>query len=202
MLLPWEMVALIFVSTVVFFVAAWHLNTLALVLAPVAAGYVVLYSFAKYTTWLTHFVLGWADGLAPAGAWIAVTGSPGPEAVLVAAAVAAWVGGFDVMYSCTDYEFDGRYGVHSAPRRFGIGRSLWLAKGMHLVTSALLLALGVWMGLSFPYYVGWALVTAMLTYENSLLKPGDLSKMDLAFFRINSNIGLVLLLATVLGVVI
>ncbi len=77
LLLPWEMVALILASTAVFFVAAWQLNTLALVLAPVAAGYVVFYSFAKYNTWLTHLVLGWADGLASAGAWIAVTGRLG-----------------------------------------------------------------------------------------------------------------------------
>ena len=95
------------------------------------------------------------------------------------------------MYSCTDDEFDSGYGVHSAPRRFGSGRALWPSKGMHLDTSASLLALEVWMGLSFLYYIEWALVTARLAYENSLLKPRDLSKMDLAFFRINSNIGLV-----------
>ncbi len=106
------------------------------------------------------------------------------------------------MYSCTNDEFDGGYGVHSAPRRFESGRALWPSKGMHLDISASLLARGVWMGLSFPHYIGWALVTAMLAYENSLLKPRDLSKMDLAFFRINSNFGLVLLVATVLGVAI
>ena len=197
----WEMALAMLVSTGVFFFAASQLNTLAFALSPVAAVIVVLYSYVKYYSWTTHFVLGWADGIAPAGAWIGVTGSLDPEAVLLAFAVAAWVGGFDVLYACQDYEFDRRYGVHSIPRRFGIPSAVWWARGMHLLTSASLLALGLWMGLSFPYYIGWAIGSLLLAYEHTLVRPHDLSKLNMAFFNVNSYIALVLLLFTSLAVV-
>ncbi len=201
LLKPWEMAMLIAVSAVIFFVAAWQLNTLALALAPAAAVYVVLYSFAKYHTWGSHFVLGWADGIAPAGAWIGVTGHLDPEAVLIAFAVATWISGFDVMYSCADYTFDGEYRVHSAPRKFGIAGALRLAKGLHLLTAGALLGLGLWLGLGIFYYIGWTIAVALLLYENSLLKADDLSRLNLAFFNVNRNISLVLLTFTVLDVV-
>ena len=197
---PWEMGGLLLVSLGVFFFAASQLNGLALALAPVAAVVVVAYSYVKYFTWGTHFVLGWADAIAPAGAWIGVAGSLGPEGVLLSFAVAMWIGGFDIVYACQDVEFDERYGVHSIPRRFGAEAAFWWYRCMHALTAASLLALGIWMGLGVLYYVGWAIASALLVYEQTLVKPNDLSKLQLAFFTINSYISSTLLLFTALAV--
>ena len=198
---PWEMGLLLAISTGVFFFAASQLNTLTLILAPVAAVFVVFYSFTKYYTWTTHFFLGWADAIAAAGAWIAVTGSLGPEAVLLSFAVAMWIGGFDILYTCPDRDFDIKYGVHSIPRRFGIQAAFWWYRGAHLLTSAALLALGIWMDLGFLYYIGWAVVSALLVYEHTLVKPNDFSKLQFAFFTVNSYISVSFLLFTSLAAV-
>ena len=197
---PREMGALLLVSMGVFFFAASQLNGLALALAPVAAVVVVAYSYAKYFTWGTHFVLGWADAIAPAGAWIAVAGSLSPEGVLLSFGVAMWIGGFDIVYACQDIEFDEKYGVHSIPRRFGAEAAFWWYRSMHVLTAASLLAVGIWMDLGVLYYVGWGIGTALLAYEQSLVKPHDLSKLQLAFFTINSYISMTLLLFTALAV--
>ena len=202
LLKPWEMGALTLGSVGLLLFAASQLNNLAFILAPVAAVYVVAYSYAKYHTWTTHLVLGVADGMAPAGAWIAVTGSVEPEAVLLAFAVAVWIGGFDIVYACQDYDFDARFGVHSIPRRFGVEVAFWWYRSMHFLTAASLLALGVWMDLGYLYYVGWAIASVLLVYEQTLVKPHDLSKLQLAFFTINSYISAVLLLFTSLAVVL
>ena len=202
LLKPWEMGALVLVSIGVFLFAASQLNGLALALAPLAAVYVVAYSYAKYFTWTTHFVLGWADAIAAAGGWIGVTGGFEPEMVLLSFAVAMWIGGFDIIYACQDIAFDRSYGVHSVPRRFGIEAAFWWYRGMHVLTAASLLALGVWMDLGVIYYVGWAVATVLLVYENSLVKPNDLSKLQLAFFNVNSYIAVVLLVFTSLDVVL
>ena len=140
-------------------------------------------------------------GIAPAAAWIGVTGSLPPEAILLSSAMAAWVGGFDILYACQDYEFDRLYGVHSIPRRFGIPSAIWVARSMHFFTSTALLVLGIWMDLAFPYYFGWVIGSLLLAYEHFLVTPHDLSKLNKAFFNINSYVALVLLLFTVLAVV-
>ena len=202
LLKPREMGLLMAVSVGVFLFAASQLNTLAFILAPVAAVYVVAYSYAKYHTWGTHFVLGWADGIAPAGAWIGVTGGFDPEAVILGFAVAMWIGGFDIVYACQDVEFDRKYGVHSIPRRFGAEAAFWWYRGMHLLAAAALLVLGIWMGLGYLYYIGWAIAAALLVYEQTLVKPHDLSKLQFAFFNINSYVAASLLLFTSLAVVL
>ena len=202
LLKPWEMGLLMAVSTGVFIYAASQLNGLAFALAPVAAVIVVLYAYAKYHTWTTHLVLGWADAIAPAGAWVGVTGSLDPEAVLLAFGVATWIGGFDILYACQDYVFDREYGVHSIPRRFGVEVAFWWYRSMHLLTAVSLLALGIWMGLGYLYFVGWSIAAVLLVYEQTLVRPNDLSKLQLAFFTMNSYISAVLLLFTALAVVI
>ena len=202
LLKPREMGLFMAVSVGVFLFAASQLNTLAFILAPVAAVYVVAYSYAKYHTWGTHFVLGWADGIAPAGAWIGVTGGFDPEAVILGFAVAMWIGGFDIVYACQDVEFDRKYGVHSIPRRFGAEAAFWWYRGMHLLAAAALLVLGIWMGLGYLYYIGWAIAAALLVYEQTLVKPHDLSKLQFAFFNINSYVAASLLLFTSLAVVL
>ena len=198
----WEMGALMLASVGLFLYAASQLNGLSLILAPVAAIFVIAYSYAKYYTWGTHFVLGWADAIAPAGAWIGVAGTLGPEAVLLAFGVAMWIGGFDIVYACQDIDFDSKYGVHSIPRRFGVEAAFWWYRGMHLLTSASLLALGIWMELGYLYFIGWAIASVLLAFEQTLVKPHDLSKLQLAFFTINSYISATLLLFTSLAVVL
>ncbi len=188
----WEMTAMSVVSLGVFLLAAAMLNTLALALAPVAAVVVVGYSYTKRFTWTSHFVLGWADGIAPAGGWIAVTGSLSWEPVLMAFAVATWIGGFDILYACQDRDFDLQRGLHSIPQKFGIPAALMWAKGMHVLTAASLLAIGPWMGLGFPYYIGWALAAGLLVYEHRLVSPTDLSRLNMAFFNINGYIAVII----------
>ena len=195
-----DMALMMLVSMGVFVFAASQLNTLALVLSPVVLAVLFLYTYAKYFTWGSHLILGWADAIAPVGAWVGVTGTLEPQAVLLAGAVAFWVGGFDIIYACMDYDFDGKYGIHSIPRRFGIRGALWCARLMHVVTSGSLLALGIWMELGVFYFVGWGIASAMLVYQNSLVKPTDLSKVPVAALKFNSYVGLILLLATSLAV--
>ena len=202
LLTSWEMVLLMLASVGVFLFAASQLNTLSFILAPAAAVFVLAYSYAKYYTWTTHFVLGWADAIAPVGGWIGVTGSLEPEAVLLGFAVAMWIGGFDIIYACQDYEFDSKYGVHSIPQRFGVVGAFWWYRGMHVLTVTALLALGIWMDLGYVYYIGWVAASGLLVYEHTLVKPGDLSKLNRAFFTINSYIALVLLLFTFLAVIV
>ena len=202
LLTPVEVIGMMVVSAAIFLVAAWQLNTLALILAPVAAAYVVLYSYAKYYTWACNLMLGWALAIAPAGAWVGVTGSLDLPAVLLSFAVAMWAGGFDIIYGCTDYDFDRANGIKSVPVKFGIAGALWIVRGMHVLAAASLLALGIWLGLGPLYYVGWAIAAALLVYENSLIKPHDLSRVGVAFFRVNSYISVQLLVFTILAVVI
>ena len=201
-LTPAEVIGMMAVSAGIFFVAAYQLNTLALFLSPVAAAYVVLYSYAKYFTWACNLMLGWALAIAPAGAWIGVTGRLDPEAVLLSFAVAMWAGGFDIIYGCTDYDFDRSQGIKSVPVKLGIAGALRLVRVMHLLSAASLLALGIWMGLGPLYYVGWAIAVALLVYENSLVKPDDLTRVGVAFFRVNSYISVQLLAFTILAIVL
>ena len=202
LLKPWEVVVLMALSTGVFFFAASQLNSLALALAPVAAAYVVLYSYTKHYTWACNLALGGALAMAPAGAWIGVTGHLAPQAVLLFFAVATWAGGFDIIYACIDYDFDRKRGIHSIPARFGIAGALRITRGLHLLTAASLLATGLWLGLGFFYYIGWAVAVALLIRQNSLVKSNDLSKVNVAFFRFNSSVSLQLLGFTILDLVV
>ncbi len=117
-------------------------------------------------------------------------------------AVATWAGGFDIIYGCTDYEFDKEQGINSVSGRFGVAGALWIARGMHLLSVSALLALGLWLELGYFFYVGWVIAVGLLIYENSLVKPDDLSKVGVAFFRMNSYVSVQLLFFTVLAVVL
>ena len=202
LLKPWEAVLMMVVSLGVFLFAASQLNPLAFALAPVAALYVVLYSFAKYYTWACNLFLGWALAIAPIGAWIGVTGTLEWPAVLLAFAVATWAGGFDVVYTCSDYEFDGKYGIHSIPRRFGIPAAFNITRLLHFLSAAALLALGFWLELNFYYFIGWALAVSLLVFENTLLKPEELSRLNSPLFKYNSGVSMMHLLFTILALVL
>ena len=197
-----EVLGMMVVSTGVFFYATSQLNGLALALAPVAAAYVVFYSYAKYFTWGCHFFLGWALAIAPSAAWIGVTGRLDPEPALLSFAVATWAGGFDIVYGCADYDFDKEYGVHSLPKRFGIGAALRMTKVMHFCSALALLGVGLWLELSFYYFIGWAIAVALLAFENTLVQADSLSKLQSPFFKYNSVISMLLLLFTTLAVVL
>jgi 4-hydroxybenzoate polyprenyltransferase len=183
-------------------VAAWRLGPLPLRLLPGALLFLVGYSWTKQFTWLSHFVLGFTDGLAPMGAWAAVRGSlftaRDLPAWLLLGAVTTWIGGFDLIYACQDVDFDEREGLHSIPARFGIAAALRLSIVCHGATIALLSWLGAWLGLGWPYWAGMLVVTGLLAYEHSLVRPNDLSKVNVAFFNVNGYIS-VTLLASVLA---
>jgi len=182
------------VAVGLFFAAAWQLNRLALELAPVALAILFFYSFTKrFTNW-SHLFLGFALGISPAAAWIAVTGGLDLRILILCAAVTLWVGGFDVLYACQDVEYDRRAGLFSVPKRFGIAHALLIARAMHGGVVALLAWLAASFALPWPAWVGIAVVAALLAYEHSLVKADDLSKLDAAFFAVNGYISLLFLL--------
>ena len=182
-------------------VAAWQLGPLPLKLAPGALLFLFGYSFTKRFTWLSHFILGFTDALAPAGAWAAVRGSlftPADlPAWLLTALVTLWIGGFDLIYACQDVEVDRREGLCSIPARFGIAAALRLSWLSHLLTVLLLGALGWVMQLSWPYWVGVAISAGLLAWEHSLVRPDDLSRVNVAFFNVNGYISVTLFVAVV-----
>ena len=195
-----EMLGLATAGFALLHIAAWQLNGLALALAPVAMLAVTLYSYTKRFTWGSHWILGLVDGIAPVGGWIAVTGAFSVEALVLALAVMFWIGGFDVLYGMQDVEFDRQHGLHSIPARFGVRSALWTARASHAATIIMLLAIGSISNLGWPYWVGVGIVGCLLTYENLLLKPHDLSRLNLAFFNINGYVAIVTLVSTIMGV--
>jgi 4-hydroxybenzoate polyprenyltransferase len=182
------------VAVALFFVAAWQLNPLALNLAPLAIAILFFYSFTKrFTNW-THLFLGFALGISPAAAWIAITGGLDPRMLILCAAVTLWVGGFDVLYACQDVDYDRQAGLFSVPKKFGIANALLIARAMHLGVTALLGWLAFSFGLPWPAWAGIAVVASLLGYEHSLVKADDLSKLDAAFFTVNGYISMLFLL--------
>src|SRR5437763_8593101 len=184
----------VLISCAIFVFAAWELNRMAFLLSPVALTILLLYSYTKRWTRWSHLVLGFALGIAPAAAWIAVRGSLDPRILLLTAAVTFWVGGFDVLYSCQDYVFDLQTGLHSIPRYCGIGKSLWIARAFHILMLLLLIALIAVFGLGKLAIAGVGLVAVLLGYEHSLVSPHDLSRLNAAFFTMNGVISVVFFL--------
>jgi len=182
------------VSCAVFIFAASQLNRLSLILTPVALAILLLYSYTKRFTRWSHLVLGFAMGMAPSAAWIAVRGSLDPRILLLTAAVTFWGAGFDVLYACQDYDFDRQSGLHSIPRYLGIGRSLWISRSFHLIMLLLLVSLIVVFGLGKLAIAGVVTVALLLAYEQSLVSADDLSKLNAAFFTMNGVISVVFFL--------
>jgi 4-hydroxybenzoate polyprenyltransferase len=181
-------------AVLLFFVAAWQLNPLALKLAPVAIAILFFYSFTKrFTSW-SHVVLGFALGISPAAAWIAITGGLDWRMLILCGAVTLWVGGFDVLYACQDVEFDQQAGLFSIPKRFGIAAALQIARAMHVGVVLLLSWLAFSFGLPWPAWAGIIVVAALLAYEHSLVHANDLSKLNAAFFTVNGYISMLFLL--------
>jgi 4-hydroxybenzoate polyprenyltransferase len=180
-------------SLLVFLIAVWQLDPVVRWLWPIPVAAFVLYPYTKRFTWLCHLVLGLSTGMAPLGAWLATTGDVSIEPFLLWWVVALWIGGFDIIYATTDVEFDRREGLQSLPSRFGIGPALMVTRIAHLLAIALLIVVGVSLGLGPFYYAGLALVAALLGYENSIVHPDDLSRVNVAFFTLNGVISMVFL---------
>jgi 4-hydroxybenzoate polyprenyltransferase len=182
------------VSILVFLLAARALNPLCLKLAPLALAVVFFYSYTKRFTVFSHLILGFSLGMAPAAAWIAVTGSLDPRILWLTAAVTFWTAGFDIIYSCQDYEFDGREGLFSLPRRFGMSGALWIARVLHVAMIGCLVALAASFRLGWLSWLGIAAILLMLAYEHSLVKADDLSRVDAAFFTVNGYVSVLFFL--------
>src|SRR5580658_1010473 len=187
-LTPAFVATFVVISSAVFVGAAAELNRLALWLSPVALAVLLLYSYTKRFTRWSHLVLGFALGIAPSAAWIAVRGSLDPRILLLTAAVTFWVAGFDVLYACQDFDFDRQAGLHSIPRYVGIPTALWIARAFHLIMVVLLVALLIAFGMGKLAACGVLAVIALLLYEHSLVRANDLSKLNAAFFTMNGVI--------------
>jgi 4-hydroxybenzoate polyprenyltransferase len=180
-------------AAAVLVLAAWQLSPLALKLSPVALVVLFFYSYTKRFTAWSHVVLGFCLGMSPAAAWIAISGGFDTRMLILCAAVTLWVAGFDVLYACQDVEFDKQVGLHSIPKRFGVARALWMARGMHVVMVALLGWLAWSFAMPWPSWAGIAVVGGLLAYEHRLVKPNDLSRLDAAFFTVNGYISVLFL---------
>jgi 4-hydroxybenzoate polyprenyltransferase len=186
-------------STALLLLSAWMLNPLCLMLSPLAVLFLVGYSYTKRFTWLSHWILGFTDGIAAAGGWIAVRAAFDPPVWVLWLALTVWIAGFDLIYACQDVEFDRRHRLHSVPARFGIAAALTTARVCHALTIAAFAWLGVLMGLGLLYWLGVLVVAGLLLYEHSLVTPRDLSRLDVAFFNVNGYIALILFLAVLAG---
>jgi 4-hydroxybenzoate polyprenyltransferase len=179
------------VACLLFIVGAAELNRATLLLSPVALAVMLFYSYTKRFTRWSHLVLGFALGIAPAAAWIAVRGSLDPRILLLTTAVTFWVGGFDVLYACQDIEFDRANSLNSIPQALGVPKALIVARTLHVLMLGLLIALVVVFGLGKLAIVGVVVVAALLAYEHSLVASDDLSKLNAAFFTMNGVIAVV-----------
>jgi 4-hydroxybenzoate polyprenyltransferase len=182
--------AFIAVSLAVFLLAVWQLAPIVRFLWPIPVAAFVIYPYLKRFTWLCHFWLGAVDGLAPVGAWVAIRGDLPWQAWALGAAVAAWVAGFDVFYSLFDVEIDRAQGLNSIAVRFGERGAFTAARALHLATVALLAAVGLGVPVGWWYWAGVAAVALLLAYEHSIVRPGDLRRLDAAFFTLNGVISL------------
>ena len=189
-------------SLAVFLASAAALNTLCLLLSPIALFLLVIYSYAKRFTSYPQAFLAAAQAVAPIGAWIGVTGHWSWPACVLGLAVGAWIGGFDCIYACQDYEADKRIGVGSVPVRFGIAGSLRISTFTHVVTMLLFIWYGVLVGFGLPWWLGLVVTGAVLAYEHAIVRPADLSRVNRAFFTANGVIGIVLFLFALVDLVV
>jgi 4-hydroxybenzoate polyprenyltransferase len=191
MLRPWHVVGLCLASLAVFLVAVFQLDPIVRWLWPIPVIGFVVYPYLKRFTWGCHLWLGAVDGLAPMGAWVAITGKLPWQSWVLGVAVAAWVAGFDCFYSLFDVEIDRAQGLHSVTTRFGVRGAFLAARLLHVATVACLIAVGLGLPVDVWYWLGVAAVAALLAYEHSLVRPNDLRRLDLAFFTMNGVISLV-----------
>jgi len=188
----WNVILFSLISLGLFLLAVYNLAPICRYLWPIVVIPFIIYPYTKRVTWLSHFVLGFCLGLAPVGAWIAVTNTLSLNPFLIGAAVLLWVAGFDIFYAIQDIDFDRQHKLYSIPVRFGIKKSLTLTKLLHICSILILSWLGIRLDLGLFYYMGVFVAGTLLAYENSLIKPDDLSNLNVAFFTMNGVISIVM----------
>ncbi len=193
LLSAWELSAAAVAALAAFLFAAYSLNALAFALAPVAAAYLVAYPYTKRFTWTANLLLGWALAISPSAAWIGVTGSLALEPVALSLAVALWAGSFDIIYHAQDVEFHRSHGLHSVAARFGVVNAFRAARAMDALAVVTLVALGLRMGLGLPYFAACVAAAGILVYKHLIVTPNDLSRMGMAFGRINAAVSITML---------
>jgi 4-hydroxybenzoate polyprenyltransferase len=201
-LAPWQVVLFCLLSLAVFLVAVYQLAPIVRWLWPIPVAAFVVYPYLKRATWLSHFWLGAVDGLAPVGAWAAITNELPLEAWLLGAAVAVWVAGFDVLYALFDLEHDRAHGLHSVPARFGVPTAFAVARACHVATVVFLVLAGLAIEPGLLYWAGVGVVGALLLYEHSLVSPRDTSRLDMAFFTMNGVISVTFFLFVLVDVIV
>lgn len=189
------------ISFLILILAAYMLNPLCLKLSPVAITVLFIYSYTKRFTWASHFVLGLSLSAAPLGAWLAVRGAFDIDILPLSLAVIFWLAGFDTLYALYDIEFDKKHGLYSIPQSFGIKKALYLARIFHIISVLLLIYTGLIFDRSIYYWIGMTIVSALFLYEHSLVKPNDLSKLDMAFFNMNGYISVTVFVFSMLDYV-
>lgn len=202
LLKPAEVIIFVILSFAVFFWATFELDPFAFRLLPIAIFFLVIYSFTKRFTWLCHLVLGLTTALAPLGGWVAVTGQMDWKALLFYVALAFWTAGFDIVYACQDQEFDQNEGLYSIPARFGLNKALWFARGFHVITAAGFIALLFVTPLGGWYLAGMVIACGILFYQHFILSPKDMSRLQTAFFTMNSTLSIVLFAFTLIDQVV
>jgi 4-hydroxybenzoate polyprenyltransferase len=196
-----EVYLYILLSFALLAVSAYQLNMLCLELMPIAVFFLTLYSYTKRFTWACHLILGIADGLAPLGGWIAITGSFDYQGVLLGLLVGTWIAGFDIIYSCQDSDFDKSLGLHSIPARFGVAKALQISVWLHVMTAMLFVAVGLALNLGLLYYLGVLVALVILYKQHDMVAPDDLTKLNFAFFNMNGYLSLIVFAFTLLELV-
>ena len=182
--------------------AAWRLNPLAFALSPVALAVIMGYSFTKRFTALSHLWLGLALSISPVGAWIAIKGQFDWTPIILCCVVLLWTAGFDIIYACQDVNFDRKHGLHSIPARLGIRWALWVSSALHVIAVLLLFGIPLLTELGLFYYIGVGIVVLIFIYEHAIVKPHDLSRVNLAFFTLNGMISLVLMALSIADILL
>lgn len=193
-------IVMLIISCIVFVFSASMLNKLSFILSFPALFIVFLYSYLKRFTWLSHFVLGFVDAMAPAGAWIAIRGDLPLSIMLLCLAVILWVGGFDILYSLMDLEFDRKEHLFSIPVIFGVSKAIFLSRLMHAIMVLALILFGLLYPMHLLYFIGVAFVVVLLVYEHRLIKPGDFSKVEKAFYETNIGVSGIMLFFSALDI--
>lgn len=202
LLKPLEVILFIILSFAVFFWATYMLDPFAFRLLPIAIFLLIIYSFTKRFTWLCHLVLGLTTALAPLGGWVAVTGQIDWKAIVFYIALAFWTAGFDIVYACQDEKFDAEEKLYSIPSRFGLHKSLWFARGFHVVTAIGFIILFFVTPVGWWYLAGMVIACGILFYQHYILSPNDMSRLQTAFFTMNSTLSIILFVFTLIDLVV
>ncbi|MGG3282423.1 UbiA-like polyprenyltransferase [Paenibacillus solani] len=202
LLKPLEVILFIILSFAVFFWATYMLDPFAFRLLPIAIFLLIIYSFTKRFTWLCHLVLGLTTALAPLGGWVAVTGQIDWKAIVFYIALSFWTAGFDIVYACQDEKFDADEKLYSIPSRFGLHKSLWFARGFHVVTAIGFIILFFVTPVGWWYLAGMVIACGILFYQHYILSPNDMSRLQTAFFTMNSTLSIILFVFTLIDLVV